>query len=105
VTGLGSASGSGAVSAGGALNYRLIVKPDSSGVGGMATQAMALIPGQFGSAISQTTKNGIPVTITGTTSNPTFTPDMSKMASGALQQQKNQPSNPLGNALGGLFGR
>ena len=47
VTGLGSASGGGAVSSAGALNYRLIVKPDSAGVGGMATQAMALIPGQY----------------------------------------------------------
>jgi AsmA protein len=103
VTGLGSASGSGAVSAAGALNYHLIVKPDSTGVGGLATQAMALLPGQFGSAITQTTKNGIPVTIAGTTANPTFTPDMSKMATGALQQQKNQPSNSLGNVLGGLF--
>ncbi len=103
VTGLGSASGGGAVSTAGALNYHLIVKPDSTGVGGMATQALALIPGQYGSAIAQTTKNGIPVTIAGTTSNPTFTPDMSKLASGALQQQKNQPANSLGNVLGGLI--
>ncbi len=103
VTGLGSASGGGAVSSAGALNYHLIVKPDTTGVGGMATQALALIPGQYGSAITQTTKNGIPVTIAGTTSNPTFTPDMSKLATGALQQQKKQPSNPLGNVLGGLI--
>jgi AsmA protein len=102
VTGLGSASGGGAVSAAGALNYHLIVKPDVAGVGGMATQALALIPGQYGSAITQTTRNGIPVTIAGTTSNPTFTPDMSKLASGALPQ-KNQPSTSLGNVLGGLI--
>jgi AsmA protein len=102
VSGLGSASGAGQVSAGGALNYHLLVKPDSSGVGGLATQAMSLLPGAFGSAITQTTKNGIPVTIAGTTANPTFTPDVSKMATGALQKQ-NQPSNPLGNVLGGLF--
>jgi AsmA protein len=69
----------------------------------MATQGLALIPGQYGSAITQTTKNGIPVTIAGTTSNPTFTPDMSKLANGALQQQKKQPSNSLGNVLGGLI--
>lgn len=104
VTGMGSASGSGAISAGGALNYHLLVKLDSSGVGGMATQAMSLLPGAFGSAISQTTKNGIPLTIAGTTSNPTFTPDMSKMLGGATTQ-KNQQSNPLGKALGGLFHR
>jgi AsmA protein len=97
VAGLGSASGSGAISSGGALNYHLLVKPDSSGVGGLATQAMSLLPGAFGSAI-----NGIPLTIAGTTANPTFTPDLSKMVGGNVQK-KNQPSNPLGNVLGGIF--
>jgi AsmA protein len=103
VAGMGSASGSGTISAGGALNYQLLLKLDSTGVGGLATQALSMLPGAFGSAVSQTTKNGVPVTITGTTSNPTFTPDMSKLAGGALQQKKNAPSNPLGDALGGLF--
>lgn len=105
VSGLGSASGNGTISSGGALNYHLLLKLDSSGVGGLATQALSLLPGAFGSAVSQTTKNGIPVNIQGTTANPTFTPDMSKLAGGALQQKKNVPSNPLGNALGGLFHR
>jgi len=106
VAGLGSASGAGSISPGGALNYNLLLKLDSTGVGGMATQALSLLPGVFGSAVAQTTKNGIPLTITGTTSNPTFTPDMSKLANGAMQQQKkNTPANPLGNALNGLFGR
>lgn len=104
VAGLGSASGSGSISPGNALNYRLLVKLDSTGVGGLATQAMSLLPGVFGSTISQTTKNGIPLTITGTTSNPIFTPDVNKMIGGAFQQ-KNQKSSPLGNALGGLFHR
>jgi len=104
VTGLGATSGDGEISAEGALNYHLLVKPDSSGVGGMATQAMSLLPGAFGSTISQTTKNGIPLIIAGTTSNPTFTPDVSKMASGSIRNN-NQPSNPLGNVLGGLFPR
>jgi AsmA protein len=103
VTGLGSASGDGSISPAGALNYHLIVKLASGGVGGLATQAAGLIPGGFGSTISQTTKNGIPVTITGTTSNPTFTPDMSKMLGGATQQKQSPQSNPLGKGLGGLF--
>ena len=102
VAGLGSASGSGMMSAGGALNYHLLVKPDSSGVGGLATQALSLLPGAFGSAISQTTKDGIPLTIAGTTANPTFTPDLTKMVNGSAQK-KNQPSNPLGDVLGGIF--
>lgn len=105
VTGMGSASGSGSISPGGSLNYQLLVKLDSSGVGGVATQAMSLLPGAFGSAIGQTTKNGIPLTIAGTTSNPTFTPDMKKMIGGSLQQKQGQKSNPLGSALGGLLHR
>jgi AsmA protein len=104
VTGLGSASGGGSISPAGALNYRLLVKLDSTGVGGLATQAMSMIPGAFGSAISQTTKNGIPLTITGTTANPTFTPDVSKMASGTMQQNKGTQTD-LGKALGGLLHR
>ncbi len=104
VAGLGSASGAGSISPGGALNYQLLVKLNTSSVGGLATQAMSLLPGAFGAAMSQSTKNGIPVTIGGTTSNPTFTPDLSRMAGGALQQQKKSAqANPLGRVLGGLI--
>jgi AsmA protein len=105
ITGLGSLTGSGSISASNALNYHLLVKLDSSGVGGLATQAMGLLPGLLGSTVSQTTKNGIPVAIAGTTSNPTFTPDMSKLVGGALQPKKGTQSNPLGNVLGGLLHR
>jgi len=52
------------------------------------------------------------VAIGGTTSNPTFTPNMRGLASGAgataLKGKSNQngtQSNPLGNALGGLLNR
>ncbi len=103
VASLGSASGTGFVTPTGGLNFHLTVKLDPSGTGGVATQAMSMLPGIFGSAISQVTKGGIPVTIAGTTSNPTFTPDMSRMASGIVQQQKGKQSNPLGNVLGGLL--
>lgn len=105
VSGLGSATGSGTISPSNALNYRLLIKLSSSGVGGLATQAMSLLPGAFGSTVSQTTSNGIPVTIGGTTANPTFTPDMSKLIGGAVTQQKNTQTNSLGKALSGLFHR
>jgi len=55
--------------------------------------------------VNQTTKNGIPVAIGGTTSNPTFAPELGKFAGGAFQQRKNRISNPLGNVLGGLLRR
>lgn len=102
VPGLGSASGAGSISPAGALDYHLIAKLASSGVGGLAMQAMSLIPGAFGSAVGQTTRIGIPVTISGTTANPTFTPDMGKVFGGSTKQGPAQ-SNPIGSLLGGLM--
>ncbi len=57
-------------------------------------------------------RNGVPVAIGGTTSNPTFTPNMggivNSATSGAATKGAQKPSNnkstdPLSNALGGLF--
>jgi AsmA protein len=104
VSGLGSASGSGFISASGGLDYHLLVKLNSTGAGGIANQALSMLPGALGSVAGSATRNGIPLTITGTTANPVFTPDVSKMLGGAAQ--KNNPqSKPLGKVLGGLFGR
>jgi hypothetical protein len=68
--------------------------------------------GSIGGLAGVLLKNGIPVAIGGTTSNPTFTPNMRGLASGAgataLKGKSNQngtQSNPLGNALGGLLNR
>lgn len=105
VEGLGAASGNGTISPAGALSYHLVIKLSSTGVGGLAAQAMQLLPGVFGSAVNQATKDGIPVTISGTTSNPTFTPDMNKLVGGTNQQNKKTTTNPLGDALKGLFHR
>jgi AsmA protein len=80
------------------------VKLGSTGAGGIANQALSMLPGALGSVAGSATRNGIPLTITGTTSNPVFTPDVGKMFGGAAQ--KNNPqSKPLGKVLGGLFGR
>lgn len=103
IAGMGAASGSGSISPGGALNYHLIVKLSSTGLGGLATQAMSLIPGAFGSMVGQTTKDGIPITIGGTTANPSFALDMSSLASRTSQQQKTGTRNSLTDALSGLF--
>jgi hypothetical protein len=54
-------------------------------------------------------RNGVPVAIGGTTSNPTFTPNMGGImhsATNGAKQGAAKPSNganPLGNALGGLL--
>jgi hypothetical protein len=141
VAGVGTATGAGTVSAAGALNYNVILKltgltgssagnstaPSSGGgaaalLGGLA----GMIPGggaagglgSIGGLAGSVLKSGIPVAIGGTTSNPTFTPNMSKVASsiGASAGQNLLPgksngkqggagSNPLGNVLGGLLNR
>jgi hypothetical protein len=141
VVGVGTAAGAGSVNAAGALNYKVVLKltglvgapagkstaPKTGGstadlLGGLA----GMIPGSGGASSSSlasigglagaVAKNGIPVAIGGTTSNPTFTPDLSRMASSigvtagqnlingkSNGKQKGTQSNPLGNALGGLL--
>jgi hypothetical protein len=145
VAGVGTATGAGSVSAAGALNYNVVLKltglaggasgsnaaPAASGAGGKAALLGGLagmIPGGGGGAAAgvgsigglagAVLKNGIPVAIGGTTSNPTFSPNMRGLAAGvgagAGQQllngkgnskQNGTQSNPLGNALGGLLNR
>jgi AsmA protein len=134
VAGVGTATGAGAVSASGALNYNMILKLTglTGGSGGSSTQASAggtaglvgalsgFIPGgatggAIGGIAGSALKNGIPVAIGGTTSNPTFTPNVASLATSvgaSLLNGKTQPANgkksttdPLSNALGGLLGK
>jgi AsmA protein len=140
VAGVGTATGAGTVSAGGALNYNVVLKltglsigggggtqqaSSAGGVaGGLAGALGGFIPGggAGGAALGGLTggvlKAGIPVAIGGTTSNPTFSPNVAGLAGavganaakgllGGQGVQKNgkTPPNPLGNALGGLFGK
>jgi len=136
VAGVGTATGAGAVSSGGALNYNMVLKltglttggggsAPAANAGGKAAMAGALagfIPGgssggAAGGIASSAMKNGIPVAIGGTTSNPTFTPNVGSLATsvGASAAQgylngKTAPKsgkNPtdLGNTLGGLLGK
>ncbi|RSL15676.1 uncharacterized protein involved in outer membrane biogenesis [Edaphobacter aggregans] len=125
VPALGTATGAGTVSAVGALNYQVVLKltglvgggNGAAGAGGIAGQLMALIPnggaaGSIGGLATNAVKNGIPVAIGGTTSNPTFTPNLGGlMSSGASSLTKgSQPTSKgqsttdsLTNALGGLL--
>lgn len=99
VSGLGSATGSGTISPAGALNYHLTVK--LGGAGGSA-QPLSVLTGALGSAMGAATKGGIPVAIGGTTSNPTFTPEMGKMVGGVTNGAA-PASKQLGKALSGLL--
>ena len=144
VAGVGTATGAGSVSPAGALNYNVVLKltgltggasgnnaAPASAAGGRAALLgglMGMIPGGGGGAAGGlgaigglaggVLKNGIPVAIGGTTSNPTFAPNLRGVAAGvgasAGQQllngkgnskQNGTQSNPLGNALGGLLNR
>ena len=149
VVGVGTATGGGSVSESGALNYNMLLKltglisggssnpatpsPTSGGsLAGLAGGLTGFIPGAGGAAggaLGSVTgiaggvlKNGIPVEIAGTTSNPTFTPNLRGLAGGlgasaaqgliskkGLAGKKNPDSQivtkPLQNKLGGLFGK
>ncbi len=133
---LGTATGSGSVADGGALNYHVILKPAALGGvtsaipaggagGGIAGQLLGMVPGGavgkgIGGLGGGALKGGIPVAIAGTTSNPTFTPDLRGLAgsigAGAAQgliRGKTGQGSPDGkvvgssvtNSLSGLFGK
>jgi hypothetical protein len=113
VTGLGTATGNGTVSAAKALNFHVVAKLAQTGAGGMATTALSMIGGRVGGAATSALKNGVPVTITGTAANPLITPDVRGLASGANNpagllggagKQQQLPNN-LGKTLGGLLGK
>jgi AsmA protein len=92
---LGTVTGAGTISPSNALNFKMVANLNGGAVSGL-TQMAGL--GNKGSG-------GIPVTITGTTSNPTFMPDMKGMAGDQLKGLMNGgKSNPLGG-LSGLFGK
>jgi hypothetical protein len=132
VPALGTATGAGTVASSGALNYNVILKltgllgggqagSGAAGVGGIAGSLMGMIPnsgaaGAIGGVATSALRNGIPVAIGGTTSNPTFTPNLSgAVSSGASAftsgnkstpaQNKQSPTDSLTNALGGLLNK
>jgi hypothetical protein len=138
VAGVGTATGAGSVSAGGALNYNMVLKltgliaapgssgaaaPAAGGAAGLAGALSGFIPGggaggalgSVGGVAGAALRNGIPVAIGGTTSNPTFAPNLGGLMRGAgvnaaqgLLGAKGKQSNsqdPLSNALGGLLGK
>jgi AsmA protein len=111
VPSLGTATGSGTVAPGGGLNFQVVAKINTtSGVGAQALAGANAANGILGQAISTAAANGIPVHISGTTSNPVIQADLSKLfeknAGNILKQQilgnGNQKPNP-GALLNNLF--
>jgi AsmA protein len=88
---LGTVTGAGTVSPNNELAFKMVANP--GGVAGGLTKVAGM-----GSS-------GIPVAIGGTTSNPTFTPDMKGLVGNQLKGLiPSGNNNPLGG-LGGLFGK
>jgi AsmA protein len=106
---LGTATGAGTISPGGGLNFQVVAKLNTTS--GIAAQALGGAGGGFlGQAVSTAAADGIPIHITGTTSNPVIQADLSKLlqknAGNLLKQQilgngNNKPS--AGDVLNKLF--
>jgi len=104
VPALGRATGSGTIQAGGQLNFHLLARlSGKSGLSAIANGVMAALPGLLGQH-AQT--NGIPLTVQGTTSSPTFNVDAGLFKSGKPGNSPQRPqSNPVSNVLNGILGR
>jgi AsmA protein len=87
VPAIGVITGAGTISPGGALDFKMMANLQG-GMGGALTQKAGLGGGQGG---------GIPFSITGTTSNPSFVPNMAGVAGSVAQ-------GALGTALSGKTG-
>ena len=104
VPSIGTVTGTANVSASGQLNCKMSAKL----AGGIGTMTSAMT--SFGNKNAQS--NGIPFTITGTTSNPVFLPDVKGMAGNMAKGLGGNVPGAAGGAagaatgaLGGLFGK
>jgi len=94
VPSLGTATGAGTVSPSNELDFKMIVNL-TGGLAGDLTKMAGMGSGS----------SGIPVHVGGTTSNPSFMPDMKSVVGNQLKGLvPSGKDNPLGN-LGGLFGK
>lgn len=107
VPSVGTATGSGTVSSAGALDFQLVAKLNSSaGVVGAADNAMKAMGGVVGNYLGNTASNGIPLTVTGTTSDPHIRANVGEI----LKRQtgiagKNKRTNAAGLVKGLLGGK
>ena len=111
VPAIGEATGQGTVSAAGALDFHLTAKLNSnSAIGGVANAASNALGGIAGNVLHSTTTNGVPMTVSGTTSNPVIRADIGSIVrnqTGGLLGNGNtgQQKPSVGGLLGGLLGK
>ncbi len=105
---IGSATGEGTVSPSGELNFQLNAKIAAlSAVGGVVNNGVSAVGGLFGMNSKPTSKSdsgGIPLTITGTASNPSIHAEMGKIfknAASGIGSTAQKPAKPLK----GIFGK
>jgi AsmA protein len=97
VPAIGTATGQGTVEASGALNFQLTAKLSGSGAAGAAVDTAATALGGMAGNLLHTAANAtVPMTITGTTSNPVIRANVGAMMKGAAGKKG------LGGLLGGL---
>jgi AsmA protein len=105
---LGTITGNGTVSAAGALNYRLFIKLNTAAgsTAGVATGLLSALNSSAGRVTTSAASSTIPVSITGTTTNPVFTPDVKGIGGNLLQGQLNgkKKTSPV-SAISGLLGK
>lgn len=106
---VGTATGNGTVSAAGALDFHLVAKLSQTGsVGGAVSGAVGALGGLAGNLLHTAVSNGVPLTITGTTSNPVIQANVTQMLKGGLSAgpsgQKQTTKQNVGSALKGLLG-
>lgn len=102
---VGTATGSGSIAAGGALDFQLVAKLNSSsGVMGAADTAIKAAGGLAGNFVGHAASNGIPLTVTGTTSDPHIRANLGAMLKSGTSAKSSAKSSATG-LMKGLLGR
>jgi AsmA protein len=97
---VGTATGNGTVAPSGALNFQFKAKLNSSGgVGGALTSAMASAGGVAGNLLHGVASNGVPISVTGTTANPSI-----RVKMGSVLKQSSNSGNNSGSSKSGILG-
>jgi len=107
---IGTASGSGSVAPSGTLDFQLVAKlNNATPVGAVVNTGMNVIGGLLGGGSSTASNNGIPLTITGTASNPSIHANFGSMlkqqTSGIFGKSSGQQKTGTSGILKGLFGK
>jgi AsmA protein len=109
VPAFGTATGSGTVAASGALDFKMVAKLNTTGgVGKTVDSALASLGGVAGKVLHTAASDGVPLTITGTTSDPVIRADvgaMLKPKGSEFAGQNSDTKKKAGSLLKGLLGR